>query len=44
MSHAERAELFAWLRDVGFRPVGPDRLRELVQKHASERGAEAETA
>ena len=30
MAHVERAEIFAWLADEGFRPVGPERLRELV--------------
>lgn len=30
MSHAERAEIFAWLRGEGYRPVEPDRLREIV--------------
>ncbi len=28
MSHVERAEIFAWLADAGFKPVGFDRLRE----------------
>jgi len=30
MSHVQRAEIFAWLEEHGFRPVGLDRLRELV--------------
>ena len=30
MAHVERAELFAWLEGEGYRPVGTDRLRELV--------------
>jgi cyanophycin synthetase len=30
MAHVERRELFAWLADAGFRPVGADRLRELL--------------
>ena len=30
MSHVERAEIFAWLEAQGFKPVGLDRLRELV--------------
>jgi cyanophycin synthetase len=30
MSHAERAEIFAWLDAEGYRPVDLDRLRELV--------------
>jgi cyanophycin synthetase len=30
MSHAERAEVFAWLDAEGYRPVDLDRLRELV--------------
>jgi hypothetical protein len=30
MAHVERAELFAWLAAEGFRPVGPDRVRELI--------------
>jgi cyanophycin synthetase len=30
MAHVERAELFAWLEAEGFRPVGIDRLREVV--------------
>jgi cyanophycin synthetase len=30
MAHVERSELFAWLEAEGFRPVGPERLRELV--------------
>jgi cyanophycin synthetase len=30
MTHAERAELFAWLEAHAFVPVSPDRLRELV--------------
>ncbi len=30
MTHAERAELLAWLAAEGFTPVGPDRLREVV--------------
>lgn len=31
MAHVERAELFAWLAEAGFRPVGAERLRELVE-------------
>jgi hypothetical protein len=30
MSHVERAEIFAWLTEEGWQPVGPERLRELV--------------
>jgi cyanophycin synthetase len=30
MSHAERAEIFAWLASAGFTSVAPDRLRELL--------------
>ena len=30
MAHVERAELFAWLASEGFRPVGTERLRELI--------------
>jgi len=30
MAHVERAEIFAWLAEEGFRQVGPERLRELV--------------
>jgi cyanophycin synthetase len=30
MSHAERAEIFAWLASAGYAPVAPDRLRELL--------------
>ena len=30
MTHVERNELFAWLEAEGFRPVGPDRLREVL--------------
>jgi cyanophycin synthetase len=30
MTHAERAEVFAWLEAEGFRPVDFDRLRKLV--------------
>ncbi len=30
MAHVERTELFDWLREQGFIPVGIDRLRELV--------------
>jgi cyanophycin synthetase len=32
MTHAERAELFAWLQSEGFRPVDADRLRALVNR------------
>jgi len=35
MAHVERTELFARLAQEGFRPVGPDRLRELVAKRAT---------
>ena len=28
MSHVERAEIFAWLAESGFKPVGHDQLRE----------------
>lgn len=30
MAHVERADLFSWLSDEGFRPVGIRRLRQLV--------------
>lgn len=30
MAHVERNEIFTWLADEGFRPVGVERLRELV--------------
>jgi len=30
MAHVERSELFEWLATEGFKPVGTDRLRELV--------------
>ena len=30
MSHAERAEIFAWLASAGYTPVAPGRLRELL--------------
>ena len=30
MSHAERAEIFAWLPEEGYRPVGFERLREVL--------------
>jgi hypothetical protein len=30
MSHVERVEIFAWLAEAGFRPVGLDQLRELL--------------
>jgi cyanophycin synthetase len=30
MTHVERAEIFEWLAQEGFRPIGPDRLRALV--------------
>jgi cyanophycin synthetase len=30
MSHVERAEIFAWLTEEGWQPVGPERLRDLV--------------
>ena len=30
MSHVERAEIFAWLEESGYRPVDIDRLRQLV--------------
>jgi len=30
MAHVERAELFDWLAAEGFKPVGTDRLRELI--------------
>jgi hypothetical protein len=30
MSHVERADIFAWLAEAGFAPVGMDRLRQLV--------------
>ncbi|MDQ3691939.1 MAG: Mur ligase family protein [Chloroflexota bacterium] len=30
MAHVERTELFEWLATEGFKPVGTDRLRELV--------------
>ncbi|HEX5040957.1 MAG TPA: Mur ligase family protein [Candidatus Limnocylindria bacterium] len=30
MTHVERAEIFEWLASEGFRPVGNERLRELV--------------
>ncbi|HEX2222500.1 MAG TPA: hypothetical protein VHK06_08250, partial [Candidatus Limnocylindria bacterium] len=45
MSHAERAELFAWLRAAGFAPVGLARLRELLaERRAETDGAPAATA
>ncbi|HEX7196104.1 MAG TPA: Mur ligase family protein [Candidatus Limnocylindria bacterium] len=31
MAHVERTELFDWLASEGFKPVGPDRLREAVE-------------
>jgi hypothetical protein len=30
MAHVDRVELFRWLESEGFRPVGADRLRELL--------------
>jgi len=30
MAHVERAELFDWLSAEGFKPIGSDRMRELV--------------
>ena len=30
MSHVERTQIFAWLVEEGYRPVGLDRLRELL--------------
>jgi cyanophycin synthetase len=30
MAHVERAELFAWLEAHGFRPVGVERLRDVI--------------
>jgi cyanophycin synthetase len=30
MAHVERAELFDWLSAEGFKPIGGDRMRELV--------------
>lgn len=31
MSHAERAEIFGWLADVGFAPVDGTRLRDILE-------------
>ena len=33
MAHVERSELFAWLDEEGYRPVGTDRLREIVARN-----------
>jgi len=30
MTHVERAEIFGWLADAGFKPMPPERLRELA--------------
>lgn len=32
MSHAERSEIFDWLRDTGFKPVAPSRLALLIAR------------
>ena len=30
MTHVERTEIFAWLTDEGFRPLGLERVRQLA--------------
>ena len=32
MTHVERAEVFAWLQERGFKPVTVERVRELVRR------------
>jgi cyanophycin synthetase len=32
MAHVERSEIFAWLEEEGFGPVGVERLREVVRR------------
>ena len=32
MTHVERAEVFAWLQEEGFKPVTVERVRELVRR------------
>ena len=38
MTHVERAELFVWLESEGFRPLGADRLREVLGSQGTARG------
>ncbi len=37
MSHAEREQIFSWLASEGWRPVGAERLRQLVPERSGRR-------